>query len=81
MISSASVLSCGQKRDVIESRYRDMHTKESLIESYQLIPNDGMRTAWEYGVDKNSLDSDTMMFNKNILQRIDIVIKLPNDSS
>lgn len=26
---------------------------------------------YEYGVDKNSLDSDTMMFNKNILQRID----------
>ena len=26
---------------------------------------------YEYGVDKNSLDSDTMMFNKNILQKID----------
>ena len=56
MISSASVLSCGQIRDVIESRYRDMHTKESIIESFQLIPNDGMRTAWEYGVDKNEID-------------------------
>lgn len=25
----------------------------------------------DFGVDRNSLDSDTMMFNKNILQRID----------
>ena len=55
MISSAFVLSCGHKPDVIESAYRDMHTKESIIESYQFMTNDRMRTAWEYGVDKNEI--------------------------